>query len=420
MRYGELSAPLTAPPRAAAGRAGWLAVGLLAGGAGLVALAARGSSGAGPAGAAPQAAGPAAASLFFKDTVGGPGSPLAKQVVVGMDTNVNLHVAWNDWKDWSVVMAPYWAEDMIYDFNYVGPWDFGPTHGLKAWYEAEHLHCNHALPDTQWTDFIRAGTDSTCTSASYGLARWTGEFAGVPPPPGGPWVRVHDLDFYLIEGRRIKINWCLIDVVNLFEQVGYAVLPPAPMAMDGYRAPNAMDGYPAPLSSAVRPEDTRRSERVWRAALEEDLVRNAGGARWWAEDMVWYGPGGVGTAHSRLEYVTHFLGPLHRGFSNVSLALDLLLCEGKYCGAHFYLHATHTGPWLGEAATGRRVRIRCGAHAHLEGGRLVEGWLIIDVARAFADMGVDLYARARAMALARAAAGLTAAAGNASGGRPGA
>merc|ERR1712107_888268 len=108
-------------------------------------------------------------------------------------------------------------------------------------------------------------------------------------------------------------------------------------------------------------------------------------------DMVWYGPGGVGTAHSRREYLTHFLKPLHAGFSNISLQLDLLVCEGKYCGAHFYLHASHTGRWLGENATGRRIRICCGAHAHLEGGKIVEGWLIIDVARAFTDMGVDLY-----------------------------
>jgi len=398
--YAELHEPLE-ESQAAAGRPARFAIGLLAA-AGLSAAA---LALAGPSAARARAPAAPTAALVVRDTVGGPGSPLAKQVVVGMDTNVNLHVAWNDWEHWSQVMAPYWTEDMIYDFNYVGPWGFGPQHGLSAWFEGEHMHFNGAIPDSQWTDFIRAATDTSCTSASYGLARWTGEFAGVPPPPGSPWVRIHDLDFYLIEGNRIKINWCIVDVVNLFEQVGYAVLPPAPMATVGYRAPTAMDGFPAPLSAAVDPRDTARSESIWRAAVEEDYVRNVGGARWWADEMIWFGPGGVGTAHSRAEYVAHFLKPLHAGFSNISLQLDMLLCEGTYCGAHFYLHATHTGEWLGEKATGRRVRIRCGAHAHLEQGRITEGWLIIDVPRAFADMGVDLYARARTVALAYAARG---------------
>merc|ERR1711983_147705 len=127
-----------------------------------------------------------------------------------------------------------------------------------------------------------------------------------------------------------------------------------------------MDGFPAPLSASVNPADTVLSNRIWNMAIQEDYVHNTGGARWWVDDMVWYGPGGVGTAYSK-----------------ISMQLDLSVCEGKYCGAHFYLHARHTGAWLGEQATGKEVRLRCGAHAHLEGGRIVEGWLIIDVPRAF-------------------------------------
>lgn len=396
--YLELGAPLSGQRPAGRGLARHaLALAAAAGGAAALAAAGAWRGGAAVRGLRPR---PAAATslVVVEDTVGGPGSPLAKQVVVGMDTNVNLHIAWNDWKDWSKEMAPYWTEDMIYDFSYVGEWGFGATHGLRGWYEGEHLHFNGALPDCQWMDVIRAAKGRHCTSASYGLARWVAPFAGVPPPASKPWVRIHDLDFYLIEGKRIKINWCIIDVVALFEQVGYQVLPPSPMRQEGYRAPNAMDGFPAPMSAAVDPADTETSERVWRAAVEEDYVLGTGGARWWAENMTWYGPGGVGTAHSREQYLAHFLTPLHAAFSNVTLQMDLLVCEGRYCGAHFYLHGTHTGPWLGEKATGRRVRIRCGAHAHLDKGRIVEGWLIIDVPRAFADMGVDLYARAKAIA----------------------
>merc|ERR550525_1395474 len=99
--------------------------------------------------------------------------------------------------------------------------------------------------------------------------------------------------------------------------------------------------------------------------------------------MVWYGPAGVGTAHTRNEYHENFLTPLHKAFSGFAMQLDQLVCEGKYCGAHFYLYGNHTGEWLGEAATGKRIPIRCGAHVHIEGGKIVEGWLIIDIPWAF-------------------------------------
>jgi predicted ester cyclase len=377
---------------------------------------ARAAAAAGLAGAAGMAlasralaAGPAAPvkmagySKQHQDTVGGPGSPLAKQVVVGMDTNINLHTAWNDWPSWSAEMAPYWTEDMVYDFNYVGSWGFGATKTLRGWYEGEHMHFNAALPDSQWMDFIRAATNDTCTSATYGLARWAGEFAGVPPPPSKPWVRIRDLDFYLLEGRRIKINWCIIDVVDMFDQVGYHVLPPAPMPTEGYMAPSAMDGFPAPMSAAVDPDDTVRSLAAWKQALEEDYLLGIGEARWWAEQLTWYGPAGVGTAKTREQYVQHWLQPLHAAFSGIRLQMDLELCEGAYCGAHFYLWGNHTGEWLGEPASGKLVPIRCGAHARFDKqGHIVEGWLIIDTPRAFAAMGVDLFARARTRALALA------------------
>lgn len=339
------------------------------------------------------------AATMNRDTVGGPGSPLAKQVVVGMDTNVNLHVACNDWENWSKQMEPYWTDDCIYDFNYVGEWGFGPSHGLRAWFDGEHEHFNSALPDAQWTDFIRAANDVNATSASYGLARWTGPFAGVEPPPEKPWVKIHDTDFYLLEGDRIKVNWCIIDVVDMFAQAGYHVLPPAPMPTDGFRAPVAMDGFPAPLSAMVKPEDTAQSTKVWRAAITEDYLQSTGGASRWADKMIWYGPGGIGTAHSRQDYIDNFLNPLKAGLSNRSLETDLLICEGGYCGAHFYVYGDHTGEWLGEQPTGKRIPLRCAAHAHVQGGEIIEGWLVIDIPRAFNAMGVDLYGRARMLAL---------------------
>ena len=40
------------------------------------------------------------------------------------------------------------------------------------------------------------------------------------------------------------------------------------------------------------------------------------------------------------------------------LQVDILTCEGTYCGAHGYLHGIHTGTFLGEPASNLEVRLR--------------------------------------------------------------
>lgn len=336
-----------------------------------------------------------------RDGPGGPGAPLAKQVVVGMDTNILEHVAFDDWRAWSSRMEPFWTKGMVYDFSFTAGWFPTRTVGLRAWFDAEHMHYNLALPDCQFADFIRAATSNTCTSASYGVARWVSPIAGVPPPSDHPIVHVPDLDFYLLEGDRIAINWCLIDVLAIFEEVGYRVLPPSPLSYHGYQPPSGMDGFPAPLSMLVTSNISAESERVWRAALEEDFEHRSLTAQWWARDAVWYGPAGIGTATSQDEYIQHFLEPLHAAFSGLSRSTDQVVCEGTICGAHFYLYGNHTGSWLGAAPTGRRVPLRCGAHARIVDGVIVQGWLILDIPLAFHAMGIDLYARAADAAVAR-------------------
>ena len=64
--------------------------------------------------------------------------------------------------------------------------------------------------------------------------------------------------------------------------------------------------------------------------------------------MTWYGPVGFGLARNKKEYTEHFLLPLRKALTKRHLVLDLITCEGSYCGAHGYLHAEHTGEWLGE------------------------------------------------------------------------
>ena len=282
-----------------------------------------------------------------------------------------------------ICLHPALVDDFIY------PWSESQR-GVRGWFDGEFSAWNAAFPRNDFMPFIEVSDSRFVSYAAYMLSDWRGPFAGVPPL--NRTVRVRDLDFYEINDGKIVYNWCMVDVINLLQQAGHQVLPPAALPDDpttSYLPPNAMDGVPAPARSIATPQDARQAERVVRNALQEDFVRFSGNASAWHANAIWYGPAGIGTAHSRELYVTHFLRPLHSAFQQPSMEIDVLVCEGSYCAAHVRLLAIHTGPWLGERASGRRIVLRMGLHFRVADGQIVEAWSQIDLLWALAQMGAD-------------------------------
>jgi predicted ester cyclase len=76
----------------------------------------------------------------------------------------------------------------------------------------------------------------------------------------------------------------------------------------------------------------------------------------------------------------------------------MVVCEKGFCGAYLYWYANHTGEWLGQAASNKRVHVRLGMHFQVEGRKIVTGWLQMDLLEMMQDMGVDLLGRAQARA----------------------
>ena len=100
-------------------------------------------------------------------------------------------------------------------------------------------------------------------------------------------------------------------------------------------------------------------------------------------------------ATNKQEYEEHFIKPFRTAFSNKRLTIDVLTCEGTYCGAHGYLYAKHTGEFLGEKASNLKVKLRFGVHWRVDVQKKVipEGWAIFDLPAFFIQIGVNLFNR---------------------------
>eukprot|EP00931_Biecheleriopsis_adriatica_P003647 TRINITY_DN105437_c0_g1_i1.p1 TRINITY_DN105437_c0_g1~~TRINITY_DN105437_c0_g1_i1.p1 ORF type:complete len:386 (-),score=62.49 TRINITY_DN105437_c0_g1_i1:27-1127(-) len=329
--------------------------------------------------------------------------PLAKHVIKAMDSIIANHVAWNNWTAWSQAQKGFWTDDFVYDTVEGFPGN-GSFTGLRAWYDGEHIPFNNAFWPVAFNQMIFLGEECTGTTTTYANAKWIGPLGQLHPGASvGNHVVIRILDFYRLvpdskstAGARIAYNWMMIDMVHLMLQSGRQVLPKALLPEGWVQPPSALDGIPAPNSYFVKSSDTEASRQVVSAMLQHEWLDWKSVAAEWAEEMKWYGPVGIGMAKNKVEYSKEFIEKLHAAFANVTVKLDVVPCEGHFCGAHGYIHGDHVGQWLGQPATGKRVHLRFGSHWHVQNGKIVEGWTMMDFPALFEQFGVDLFSRSSA------------------------
>ncbi len=138
--------------------------------------------------------------------------PIAKKVIRAMDDIISNHIAVYDWPAWSAAMQPFWTPDFVYDSVY----GIGNFTGLKAWFDGEHVHWNHAFDQVAFNQLIFVAEAATASTTTYAAARWYGALAGMPPTGGRVHVRI--CDFYRLQGERISYNWMMLDLPDVLRQ----------------------------------------------------------------------------------------------------------------------------------------------------------------------------------------------------------
>jgi len=329
--------------------------------------------------------------------------PLAKYIVKQMDLLISEHAAWDNYTEWSVAQKPFWTEDFAYETVEGFPWGGNYT-GLWEWFSGEHMPFNLAFWPLKFNQQMFVGEMFAGSTTTYANAKWIAPMGQLDPGSAvGTEVVIRICDFYRLVsdpfspfGARISYNWMMIDMVDLLLQAGRRVLPQPRLPerlSRGVHPPSAFDGVPAPNSFFVKSDDTWESRRVVEAMLKHEWVEQKGVSALWADDLTWYGPVGLGVASNKAEYQFEFIEKLRSAFSSATFEIDVLACEGHFCGVHGVLHGTHVGEFLGQPATGKRVTLRIGSHFHVRDGQIVEGWSMMDFPALFKQFGVDLFSR---------------------------
>ena len=286
---------------------------------------------------------------------------------------------------------------------------FGTVHGTQAYYDAAIAPLAAAWPDLERRDYI------VMAGATPGHADWvgcggyyTGTFLApwLDIPPTGHQAAMRFHEFYrFAEGQVVEMQ-ALWDIPEVMMQAG--AWPMAPSLGREWQVPG-----PATQDGLVPgPHDPVRSAESCDLiiAMLDHLKRHPaqGGPevmemdRFWHQRMNWYGPAGIGTGRGIAGFRHWHQIPFLRAMPDRGQYVDEVeyhfFGDGDYAAVTGWPNMIQTvsdDGWLGIAPAGKRIAMRSLDFWRVETGRIRENWVLVDLLDAYAQLGVDVFARLR-------------------------
>jgi predicted ester cyclase len=218
-------------------------------------------------------------------------------------------------------------------------------------------------------------------------------------PPDGKVAMLRYCEFHRVDDGKITETAMFFDIPHLMTQAGLSPFPtqtaahlvqPGPMTHEGvmFTPSDPASG----LKTLALIEDMIGDLGRWDSSLilERELRRT------WAEDMIWWGPEGIGATYTIERYAKQHAGPFRAALSNRSKTGHIArLAEGNFGGFFGWPNftATPTGGFMGMPATNTPGEFRVIDIYRRDADKLAENWVFIDLLHFWKMQGVDILAR---------------------------
>jgi predicted ester cyclase len=285
----------------------------------------------------------------------------------------------------------------------------GEARGAEAAFDTAYGALLKAWPDLERRDYIvMAGADEHGADwvgcGGYYTGVFTGPWLDIPPTGHQVTMRFHEF-FRVEEGRVVEVQ-ALWDIPEVMMQAGAWPMAPSLGREFHVPGPATQDGLvPGPHDEA-RALATRRHIVQMLAHLKKHPSQGGPEVmemeRFWHPRMNWYGPSGIGTGRGIAGFRNWHQIPFLNGMPDRGQYLDEITYhffgDGDYAAVtgwpNMIQTVTHDG-WLGIAPSGKRITMRSLDFWRLEGGRIRENWVLVDLLDAYRQLGVDVFARLR-------------------------
>lgn len=286
---------------------------------------------------------------------------------------------------------------------------FGDLIGPDAFFNDALAVLHAAWPGVERRDWIVMAGDTAAGEAWVGCA---GHFVGtfVAPlldiPPTGHLTHMRFHEFYRFEDGKVVEVQAIWDLPEVMMQAGAWPLAPSLGREFCIPGPASNDG----LIRAAR--DAAQSQTSCDLIIEmlSQMVRHPkdGGPdvmqlpRFWHPAMNWYGPAGIGSARGiagfRTWHQVPFLNAMPDRGQHKGAVTHHFFGDNNYVAVTGWPNMAQTltaDGWLGIVPSGKRITLRSLDFWRIEGRKIRENWVLIDLLDVYRQLGVDVFARLR-------------------------
>jgi len=121
------------------------------------------------------------------------------------------------------------------------------------------------------------------------------------------------------------------------------------------------------------------------AAGENDMTK------YFHEDFLWRGNFGCGTKEGLDAFRANWQLPLRAAFTEREYITEQFIADGEWPACFGHIEATHSGEFMGLAATGKRVKIPYMDFWRVAHGRIADNPVSVDFASVLAQLGRDVF-----------------------------
>ena len=236
-------------------------------------------------------------------------------------------------------------------------------------------------------------------SMGHLMGLFDNEWLGIAPSRKMALLRY--CEFNKVENGKITETAMFFDIPHVMLQVGLNPFPPqtgahlvqpGPMTHEGllFEEQDEEIGEKTLASINFMIEDIKGWKHTGKISLVDELRAS------WNEDMIWWGPAGIGSSYTIERYAEQHSGPFRAGFKDrISNGHLCKLAEGNFGGFFGWpnLTLTPTGGFMGMPASEKPGDMRVIDLYRREGDKLSENWIFIDLLHFWKQQGVDILDR---------------------------
>lgn len=109
------------------------------------------------------------------------------------------------------------------------------------------------------------------------------------------------------------------------------------------------------------------------------------------EDFVWDGNRGCGVKHGIEDFRQRWQLPFRAAFTERDYITERWMEDGNWAACYGHIEGTHSGAFMGIAATGRRIRIPYIDFWEIKDDRIAYNKVSVDFAEVLHQLGVDAF-----------------------------